>query len=213
LAAVLFDMDGLMIDSEPVHYRAYREILEPLGVRLCQEENDAFIGQSDLVLAEHVVSSHGLSVSAAELHEMKSVVYRKLLIEECEAMAGLPELLAVLRERGTVMAVVSNSALREIEIVVDALGIGGFFRGLFSAEHVRRGKPYPDCYLFAAERLGIQPVDCLVLEDSPAGARAALSAGMGCFAVPGPATSGGDFPGAVRIFPSLMEVAGYFLES
>jgi HAD superfamily hydrolase (TIGR01509 family) len=209
--AVLFDMDGLMIDSEPLHYRAYREILDPMGVFLTREENAAFIGVPDLVLAEHISGSHDLSMSAMELHERKSAVYRKILREECAAKEGLRELLALLRERGAITAVVSGSALCEIELVVASLGIGDLFRALFSSDQAERGKPWPDCYLLAAGKLGLRAADCLVLEDSAAGVKAAHAAGMTCFAVPGRETSAEDFSLARLVFPGLPEVRDHLV--
>lgn len=200
---VLFDMDGVLADTEPLHLAAANRVLAAEGVVLGVAEGREFLGRTDADLFATLHARHGLRdpVDAYVARKTTEVMVgiRQALIPG----AGVCELLVQLRMRGLLTAVASSSAPPLIEAVVDALGMRRAFDGLFSAALVARGKPHPDLFLYAAERLGVAPTDCLVIEDAPSGIAAARAAGMRVVAVRTPFTAGLDLSAADRVLPAL----------
>ncbi len=206
IVAVIFDMDGLMVDSEPMHYEAVNRVLARYGVELSRVENARYVGVPDVDTFADLVERYGLPVSSATLVAEKRATYLELIGGRVAAQPGLYPLLDRLAADEYVLAVASSSPMVEIELILGRLGVKERFRGCFSAEQVARGKPAPDLFLHAASQVGAQPAECLVLEDAPSGVRAAKSAGMICFAVPSEAARSGDFSPADRVLVSLDEV-------
>jgi HAD superfamily hydrolase (TIGR01509 family) len=127
-----------------------------------------------------------------------------MLREQVEPMPGARELIAALHERGYPLAIASSSPLWQIEAVVERLNLRGMLAAVASGEEVPHGKPAPDVYLLAAERLGVPPARCLALEDSGPGTIAAKAAGMCVIAVPSAETAGHSFEHADLVLPSLV---------
>jgi HAD superfamily hydrolase (TIGR01509 family) len=207
VGTVIFDMDGLMIDSEPVHQKAYDAVLQRFGKGLTEEENNRlYVGISDKDITEDLVQRHGLPVSPAELEEAKHHAYLEL-VEHILPQEGLMELLNKLQDRNYKMAIASSSPLSHIQVVLDALHAGEYFSAYFSAEQVEHGKPAPHLFLLAAQEIGSNPAQCLVLEDAPSGIAAAKAASMYSFAIPSRETKGADFSNATVRLNSLVELA------
>ena len=203
--AVLFDMDGLMVESEMLHYQAYKEVLAQFGITLTLE--DYFIAWgSDKDMCMRFVEKFHTPISAAELLEQKNTLFRQVYIYKVTPQQGLLDLLRTLKESHYLLAVCSSSQMHEIEIVLKAIGARQFFDQVISAESVENGKPAPDCYLLTAQKLAVEPADCLVLEDAPKGVAAAKAAEMKCFAIPSTGLETADFSKADNIFKNLGEV-------
>lgn len=208
--AVIFDMDGLMIDSEPYHCRAFGKVFRQFGKILTEEENNQhYVGISDKDAAEDMVRRYGLPLSPNELVKQKQTAYLEYLTQ-VTPQPGLLDLLEKLRIHKYKAAVASSSMLSEIEAVVAALKIQPFFDVLCSAQEVQYGKPAPDLFLFAAERLAIPPSQCLVLEDATSGVCAAKAAGMFSIAVPSHETMKSDFSLATVKVNSLDDIVMLF---
>jgi len=206
ISTVIFDMDGLMVDSEPTHYEALSRVLAPFGIALSREENARYVGVPDVEAFADLVDRYSLPVPSATLVAEKRATYLELIGKRIVAQPGLYRLLDRLEADGYALAVASSSPIVEIELILGRLEVRERFHGSFSAEQVARGKPAPDLFLHAALQVGAQPAQCLVLEDAPSGVRAAKSAGMICFAVPSEAARSGDFSPADRVLASLDEV-------
>ncbi len=207
ISAVIFDMDGLMIDSEPVHCQAFHQVLQKFGHGLTEEENaKRYVGIADIDIANDLIGRYGLSIAADELVKQKREAYGNLLGQQVVPQAGLVDLLTGLKDSGLKVAVASSSAIKEIETVIDALNIRSMIDQYCSADQVEKGKPAPDLFLFAAEKLNTPPSQCLILEDAPSGIEAANAAGMYSFAVPSRETADKDFSNATRKLNSLAEV-------
>lgn len=207
IKAVLFDMDGLMIDSEPLHYQAFNVVLKKYGQHLTEKENkERYIGLSDEDEAVDMVVRFNLPISAEELVQAKREKAKKLLSNHIVVQAGLIDLLTNLHKNGYKIAIASSSRLEIIEIVINGLQITSLIDAFASAEEVKHGKPAPDVYLLAAEKLGVIPSECLVLEDAPKGVQAGKAAGMLVFAIPSGYTKGQDFSLADKVLNSLSEV-------
>jgi HAD superfamily hydrolase (TIGR01509 family) len=183
--AFLFDLDGLLIDSEPLWKRAEKTVLAQFDRTFSQEIAVAHMGMRMQECAEGMVAAYGLVECSPE--RFASDLVEALLAEfdrGLEAMPGAHAAIRAAADRGR-LAIASGSPLRVIERALDRFGWTRHFSVLCSADEVSRGKPAPDVYLEAARRLGVEPSGCTVLEDSLNGARAARAAGMRCIAVPG----------------------------
>jgi HAD superfamily hydrolase (TIGR01509 family) len=200
-------MDGLMIDSEPFHQKAFDRVFREFGKELTEEENNRYyVGISDIDIAEDMIGRFSLPISAQELVDKKQVAYRDLVATQIIPQNGLLDLLKELKKNRFKKVIASSSMLLEIELIIARLKIKEYIDGYFSAEQVKNGKPKPDLFLFAAQKMNIPAGDCLVLEDAPNGINAAKAAGMKSFAIPSKETKGKDFSNATMILNSLSEV-------
>lgn len=206
IKAVIFDMDGLMIDSESASYIAFQRALKDFGGSYSEEENSEYIGITDLDGAADIVKRKKLKISKEELVERKQEYYLQSLKKNIIVQPGLMDLLKNLKKRGIKTAIASSSQRQSIEIVIDKLKLKEYIDFYCSGREVKRGKPFPDVFLKAAAGLKADPKNCLVLEDSPKGVQAAKAAGMMVFAVPSRETKDQDFGHADLILESLTEV-------
>ncbi len=208
IKAVLFDMDGLMIDSEPLSLQAFNMVFRKYGKYLTEDEsNKRYVGISDKDASQDMIKRFDLPMSAEELVLAKKDAYQQILkTHQIISQVGLFEILTNLHSSGYKIGIASGSSLKEIEIVINGLQISQLVDIYCSADEVENGKPAPDVYLLAAKKLGVSPADCLVLEDAPKGVQAAKSAGMICFAIPSNETKGLDFSQADKVLNSLAEV-------
>lgn len=208
LAAVVFDMDGLLVDTERLQFGASDLVLQDLrGVTLPREVMVSLVGlRSDQCWAR-MKEMYDLGESVEELEAAQARYYAPMLREQSEAMPGARDLIATLHAQGFPLAIASSSPLWQIDAIVKRLEIGGVLAAVASGEEVAHGKPAPDVYLLAAERLGIAPSRCVALEDSGPGTTAAKAAGMSVIAVPTPETAAHSFALADLVLPSLVGAA------
>ncbi len=205
-AAVIFDMDGVLVDSEPMHLDAMREVLRPYGVPYTDQANEEFFGFTDLEVFRILRERHGHLPDPGELARGRTQLLVRQTRERTVPMRGIPEVPRRLRALGYRLAVASSSAAAVIEATVEVLGLAPVFEALVSGLEVGRGKPAPDVFLETARRLALPPRDCLVVEDSRNGLLAAKAAGMACAAVPCPATRHEDFAEADFRLTALPEL-------
>ena len=207
--AIVFDMDGLLVDTEVVWELAERRLIESFGNEYDLAIRDEFIGlrldEFFAGLMRHYEFG-GLSVEAVSERLVDDVC--ALLEQGLNPQPGANEILTTTRSHGYPCAIASSSPMRIIDTVVDAMGWRDIFDHLCTADDVPKGKPAPDVYLLAANTLGVAPNKCLALEDSPNGARAAVAAGMTCYAVPDLSHSSTDnFDGITsHVFSSLNQI-------
>ncbi|GIW42384.1 MAG: phosphatase [Candidatus Binatia bacterium] len=183
-AAALFDIDGVLVDSAEAHRRAWERLGEEIGRPFGEELFRRTFGQrNDSILAAWL--GPGLPPDEAErLSARKEELYRELVRRGAiRVYPGVPELLRALPEQGFALAVASSGPRPNVELVLEILGVQGLVGAAVSAEDVTRGKPDPEPFLRAAERLGLAPERCIVVEDSVHGIEAARRAGMRSVAV------------------------------
>ena len=206
IQAIIFDMDGLMIDSEPLQKEAWQATLRLFGHEMDEALFARLVGQriseDAVLLREHFC----LPVMAEALARQRNDLFLASLPGRVKAMPGLRELIAEIGRRGLRCALATSGERRYVDAVMRELKLDGVFDAIAAAEDVARGKPSPDVYLLAAERLGLPPARCLVLEDAPKGVLAAKSAGMKCVAVPNDMTRSLDLSAADASLPSLVAV-------
>jgi HAD superfamily hydrolase (TIGR01509 family) len=183
LAAVFFDLDGTLADTERQNAEAVARVLERRGRPVTEQERTFMIGHGWTEIHHHLHENSSLDLSLTELISLVTFE-REQLVEE-EGLHVLPGAISLVREVANKVpsAVVSGSSRAEIAFCLRALGVSEAFEFFVGAEDTRRGKPYPDGYLLAARRLQVEPARCVVLEDSSAGIEAAKSAGMRCVAI------------------------------
>jgi len=196
--AFLWDLDGTLVDSEPVHLLALTDALAGLGVPAPPELQATLLGRSAAEVHAYCAAAFGITVSARELGGLKLEAYQRhaaRLRPRAEAL----ELFEALRARGAALGIVSNSDRVIVDANLRAMGLSIPELVTISRNDVLRGKPDPEPFLRAAHLLGVEPARCVVIEDSPVGAAAGLAAGMRvvCFPEPG---------GALH-FPTNAEVA------
>ena len=198
--AAVFDLDGVLADSEGLHLRAWEVCLRALEIETSGLRLEPWVGVADTEIVVEVIERFALSVTAPELLERKRMAFGELVRRELTPFPGLE---APLRSLGRLLplAVATASARREAELMLSTLGIGGLFQSVTTGDDVKLRKPAPDGYLLAAARLGADPLRCLAVEDSPLGIRAAKAAGMQAFAVT-TTFSADHLIGADRVFPS-----------
>ena len=206
--ALIFDMDGVLIDSEPLHKKIEQDILKELGVNLPLEEHYQFASMGK-IMWNIVEKRYGFNrkATADELHKEKAIRYLEALTSKpILPIEGLEELLSDAKKKGLILAIASSSSVHNIDLVVNALGIRSYFTVIVSGDHVSRNKPFPDIYLKAAELLNLMPEDCMVVEDSANGVKAAKNAGMYCIGFNNPGSGNQDISPADVIVNSLREV-------
>ncbi len=200
--AVLWDMDGVLVDSAPYHYRAWRDTLAEEGVLLDEATFFRTFGRrNDAIIADVLGPVSPERVAA--LDAAKEERYRALIAREgISPQPGALEWLRRLRRRGIPQAVVSSAPRQNIALILEVLGAADLFQTIVSGEEVERGKPDPASFLLAAQRLGVPPRRCIVVEDAPAGLEAARRAGMACLALVG-SHRRADLAAADRVVDSL----------
>ncbi|MCY4146776.1 MAG: HAD family phosphatase [Chloroflexi bacterium] len=183
--AILFDMDGLLVDSEPVWHEVETELIEACGYRYAEEVRELGVGlrvdEFAAVLQAHYPK---LGDSPAAIEHAITERMLQLPAERIQARPGAEAIIRYAVDKDLPRAIASSSSQVIIEHFVGMLGWDAWLPRRYSAEYVPRGKPAPDIYLRAAGQLGIRPERCLALEDSRAGTMAAMAAGMTCFTVP-----------------------------
>lgn len=211
ITTVIFDLDGLLADTEPLHCRAYQDALRCKGVGLTETDYIEHWVRTGKGIREWV-DDHALVLDPVALRAYKSRRYLELLASSLRPMDGALELLTELRGNKT-LALASSSYRDAVDGVLAGLGIGHYFAAIVSGLDVARVKPAPDIFLAAARLVGAAPSQCLVLEDAEKGVLAAHGAGMRCIAVPNDYTRHHDFSKASRICASLKEVTLEMIDS
>lgn len=177
--AIIFDMDGTMINNMAYHLLAWERMVAELGSSLQGEPLMAQLYGSNKGVVERVFGVGRFSPEEIQqIGDTKEAYYRELYYPHIQLIEGLPEFLATNHAKGIPMALGTASNMPNIDLTLDALDIRRYFSAIVSADDVTKGKPDPETYLQAAAKLGCPPTDCLVFEDVPKGVEAAANAGM-----------------------------------
>ncbi len=213
--AILFDMDGLLIDSEPVWHEVEVELIESCGYHYADEVREQGVGMRVDEFAA-ILQAHYPKLGGSPAAIESAITERMLQLpaERIQARPGAEAIIRYAAQNNIPRAIASSSSQAIIEHFVRLLGWEGWLPQRYSAECVPRGKPAPDIYLYAASQLGLPPARCLALEDSRAGTIAAIAAGTTCYTVPDLSHSAlADFAEInPHIFHNLDEVLGLIIE-
>ena len=179
---VIFDLDGVIVDSEPVHQENERWMFEQLGLTLTEEEHKNYIGTSAIDMWKQVIAIHDLNKKPEELLEMGRNRYLQMLKKEdrIRLVPGVKTLINHLGKNHFGLLLASSASKKTILTVLNHFDLLDQFEVIIGADDVNRSKPFPDLFLKAAFAHHVQPEDCLVIEDSVNGVKAAKTAGMKC---------------------------------
>ncbi|MBE7900703.1 HAD family phosphatase [Paenibacillus polymyxa] len=192
--AVIFDMDGVLVDSEPIYFEIERSSFAHFGAPMTEEEHHTYVGVTLESMWRQVLDRHQLTHTLEEAlaYHRKNVMQTITAHEGLVAINGLERWLDWLQEKGIPVAVASSSPRSLIDLIMEKTGLGRYFDIRITGEEVSQGKPAPDIFLYAAELLGTAPAHCIVIEDSRNGVHAAKSAGMRCIGLHNPGSGQQD---------------------
>jgi len=204
--AVIFDMDGVLADSEPLYLAGINQVLEAYGVELTPAENEETIGTTVEVTWSKVIERFSLPPEVfEECVRRYDQTMETLLRQPQEPLPGVRPLLAELRRRGIPYALASSAWPNWIASLLAATSLEGAFDVIVSRTMVENGKPAPDIFLYTAERMGVAPEGCIVLEDTPTGIAAAKAAGMYAVQMRAASTAFPPLPEADLVLESLQD--------
>jgi len=192
LRAVLWDLDGTLVDSAESHFESWVDALRAEGRTITRDQFEATFGQRNDRILEGWLGRDATPDLARRIAEAKETAYRRFVRERRpDALPGASDWLAQMHTLGWKQAIASSAPRLNVEVVLDVLGWSGYFDAIVAAEDVRAGKPDPEVFLTAAVRLGVPPAQCIVVEDAAAGIEAARRGGMRSIGVGAPAREAG----------------------
>ncbi len=203
--AVVFDMDGLMFNTEDVYWEVGKQLLARRGCEFTRELSDAMMGRPPQPSFEVMIRWHSLTDTWQQLAAETEVLFVELLDGYLAPMPGLLELLDALERAAIPKGICTSSSRRLLTVVLSRFQAEPRFQFTLTAEDIVSGKPHPEIYLKAAQRLAVAPQEMLVLEDSEAGCRSAAAAGAFTVAVPGKHSANQDFRVASLVVESLAD--------
>ena len=182
--ALIFDMDGVLINSEPHHKIIERQLFDELNIIVSEEEHHGYLGKSSELMWQEIILKHNLHWSVEELSgkNLQSIMEYFSIPGKVELINGVEKLLGELKQAGIPMALASSAEPEVIDLFMRMSGLGKYFMHKVSFKAVGKSKPEPDIYIHTAEKLSLHPDECLAVEDSPNGIKAAKSANMICVA-------------------------------
>jgi beta-phosphoglucomutase len=206
--AVIFDMDGVLVDTYRAHYRSWLELAQAEGLDFTEEEFATTFGRTSREIIAHAWGKgHFDEVQIAELDRRKEAVFRRLIESDFPAMRGADDLLRSLHDAGFRLAVGSSGPPENVEMVLDRLEVRDLFDAVVTGADVTRGKPDPEVFRTAARRLGVPAARCAVIEDAPAGIAAANAAGMASVGLVSTGRQRRELAAACAIVQSLDELS------
>jgi beta-phosphoglucomutase len=203
-SAYVFDMDGTLVDNMGFHIKIWSEFLASIGSPTSEEIfRSRTVGKINAEILRDLVRPDLTDAEVADLSERKEILYRKRFRPLLKEVPGLMGFLGRARVAGIPIALATSAGIDNVHFVLDGLNVGAYFNALVTAEEIVRGKPDPEIFFKAAEKLGVRPETCLVFEDSPSGLEAAHRAGMQSIALTTtfPAETLRACPGVLRIVP------------
>lgn len=212
--AALYDLDGLMVDSEPAHEIATEKVLNRYGFKrsdIPEAIRNDFYGKRLKDIAEEVVKALGMDIDPLTWTEERHRFFLELISDGIPIMDGLLESIEYFRSRGMLLAVVSSGDRRHVKKMLEVTGLSDSFDKVINGDDVMAGKPDPECYLKGAAALGVEPACCIVLEDALAGICAGVAGGMTVIAVRNVHNT--NYSGAHAVVDSLAQIDDRLLAS
>jgi beta-phosphoglucomutase len=206
IRGVIFDLDGVLVTTDELHYRAWQNLADEEGICFDRQINERLRGVSRMQSLEILLERAARSYSPQEkqlLADRKNAAYRQSLqaLTPADVLPGSREILAELRRRGVKTAL--GSVSRNTPLILERTGLAHAFDAVVDGNDIRHSKPDPEVFLLAAARLGLPPAECLVVEDAMAGIEAARRAGMSVFGIGDPQA----LPGVARLARGLNDIA------
>lgn len=207
MKAVIFDMDGVIIDSEPIHNRLMLITLHHFGIPFEEKDFVHYVGTTNAYLFKKMKEEYQVPASVEEMDVYQfELLIRTISEEKLDPIPGIRDLLKQLKESKIPTAIASSSSLNLINLVAKKFEIQDYFAHFLSGEDLPHSKPDPEIYLRTAEKLGVAPADCLVIEDARLGVKAAKAAGMTCIGFKNPNSGNQDLSEADFTVDAIMEI-------
>jgi beta-phosphoglucomutase family hydrolase len=181
--AVIWDMDGVIADTAPYHLKVWQEVFQKRGVKFTKEDFRHTFGQRNDTIIRSILGEEIPQHEIAAIANDKEESFRRRIGSNLKPLPGVIALLKSLKEHRFKMALASSAPMENIQLLTQSLGIDGYFQSVISDEDVTEGKPSPQVFRLASQKLGVKPENCIVIEDAITGIAAAKRAGMHCLAV------------------------------
>ncbi len=209
LKAVLFDMDGVIVDTEPLHRKAYFKMFDEVQIKVDQQLYESFTGQSTLNICKRLVVDFHLQQLPEELVKLKRKHF-KYLFEHDKELALIDGVLALIKDyyaHGLELVVASSASMPNINRIFERFDLNPYFSGKFSGADLKQSKPHPEIFIKASESTGFKKSECMVIEDSTNGLKAAKAAGIFCVGYNSKNSKGQDYDLANMVVSSFEEIA------
>ncbi len=213
IKAVIFDLDGVIAETEHIHIQAEKETMLRNGVKISEDELHKYTGTTAKQMFTDLIRKYRLPVTFEEIFNQKEETMFKLLEKEVQPTRDVVPLLRILKQKGIKLGVGSSSHKRLIEYVLKKLGIAPLFDAVVSAEDIVNSKPDPETFLTCAKRLHASPDTCLVVEDAKLGIEAAKKAGMKCLGYRNPDSGNQDLSEADAVTDDFSKLDVQYLLS
>lgn len=181
--AVIWDMDGVIADTAPYHFKAWQEVFQKRGINFTTEDFKHNFGQRNDSIIRYAIGENVSPDEVDVIANEKEENYRQRVAQNIKPLSGAIELIRALKEHGVKMAIASSAPVENIKLITRGLAVDNYFQVVVWGREVTEGKPSPQAFLLAAKRLEVEPRNCVVIEDAVAGVTAAKRAGMKCLAV------------------------------
>ena len=205
IKGIVFDLDGVMIDSEALSIEVWRNILNRHNASISDEDYGKIIGMATIPATEFIIKQSGVKLNPTEILKQHWADLIAAIQSHGQAEAGLFNILDHFAALSLPLAVASNSPSFYVHNTLKALGVADRFKSVTCADEISHSKPHPEIYLKAAESINIEPKQCLAIEDSPVGLQAALAAGMRCVIIQNRHIKNPNYQGAYSQHPSLLD--------
>ena len=209
LKAVLFDMDGVIVDTEPLHRKAYHLMFDEVNIDVDNTLYESFTGQSTINICKRLVDHFNLNDTPEHLVSLKRKHYKYLFThdEELDLIEGVLERIKDFHKNGVKLVVASSASMIGINQIFERFNLNQYFTDKFSGADLKKSKPHPEIFLKAAESTGFHKSECMVIEDSTNGIKAAYAAGIFCAGFKSKNSSGQDYTLANVVVSSFEELS------
>lgn len=209
IKAVLFDMDGVIINSEPLHHKAYHLMFKEVGIDVDSALYESFTGQATLHICQQLVAHFGIKESPETLVSMKRSFFKDLFYNdpELDLIPGVRERIEEYHANGLTLVLASSASMGNINNVFERFGLNRYFKTKLSGADLKASKPHPEIFLKAAQASEHPKEACMVIEDSTNGITAAHSAGIYCVAFKSPHSKNQDYRLANKVIKDFSEIA------
>ena len=208
IQTVIFDMDGVIIDSEPVYFKIDKEMFEELNIAVSFEEHSTYVGTSSQNMWDAIIKKHGIPGDPGKLMRKEYNLYMDYLVNanDLQPIDGVMELINGLHENNFKLILASSSRMEIIDIILKKFKLSDLFIAKVSGSELAHSKPHPEIFLRSAQLAGSETKECIVIEDSKNGVAAAKAAGMKCIGFLNPSSGDQNLNDADRVIQSLKEL-------
>jgi HAD superfamily hydrolase (TIGR01509 family) len=209
LKAVLFDMDGVIVDTEPLHKKAYFKMFNDINIEVDEDLYASFTGQSTINICKRLVDCFGLNETPDLLVALKRQHFKYLFEndKDLRLIDGVLERIKDYHSNGLKLVVASSASMNGINQILERFDLNQYFIGKFSGADLKKSKPHPEIFIKAAAHTGFSKRECMVIEDSTNGIKAAVAAGIFCVGFKGEQSSGQDYSKSNIVVSDFDEIA------